>query len=103
MSNTKDSYLAEMRFRAVAQSSHDAIIIADQSGTILFWNKGAKDIFGYDSEETVGRPLTMLMPDRYRQAHQAGLERYSTRGETRILGETVELSGLRRTGEEFPL
>ncbi|MCW5782565.1 MAG: sigma 54-interacting transcriptional regulator [Nitrospirales bacterium] len=103
MSNAKDSYLAEMRFRAVAQSSHDAIIIADQSGTILFWNKGAKDIFGYESEETVGRPLTMLMPDRYRQAHQAGLERYSTTGETRILGETVELSGLRRNGEEFPL
>ncbi|HBP89954.1 MAG TPA: sigma 54-interacting transcriptional regulator [Nitrospirales bacterium] len=103
MGNGKDSYLAEMRFRAVAQSSHDAIIIADQSGTILFWNKGAKDIFGYKSEETVGQPLTMLMPERYRQAHQAGLERYSTRGETRILGETVELSGLRRTGEEFPL
>ncbi len=103
MSDAKDSYPAEMRFRAVAQSSHDAIIIADQSGTILFWNKGAKDIFGYESEETVGQPLTMLMPDRYRQAHQAGLERYSTRGETRILGETVELSGLRRTGEEFPL
>lgn len=103
MSNGKDNYIAEMRFRAVAQSSHDAIIIADQSGTILFWNKGAKDIFGYESEETVGKPLTMLMPDRHRLAHQAGLERYSTRGETRILGETVELSGLRRTGEEFPL
>lgn len=103
MNNGKDNYIAEMRFRAVAQSSHDAIIIADQSGTILFWNKGAKDIFGYESEETVGQPLTMLMPDRYRLAHQAGLERYSTRGETRILGETVELSGLRSTGEEFPL
>ena len=103
MSNGKDNYIAEMRFRAVAQSSHDAIIIADQSGTILFWNKGAKDIFGYESEDTVGQPLIMLMPDRYRLAHQAGLERYSTRGETRILGETLELSGLRRTGEEFPL
>ncbi len=103
MSTEKEHYLAEMRFRAVAQSSYDAIIIADQSGTILFWNKGAKDIFGYESEETVGQPLILLMPERYRQAHQEGLERYSTRGETRILGETVELSGLRKTGEEFPL
>ncbi|MEX2493307.1 MAG: sigma 54-interacting transcriptional regulator [Nitrospirales bacterium] len=103
MSNGKDRGIGEMSFRAVAQSSHDAIIIADRSGTILFWNKGAKDIFGYDSEATVGQPLTLLMPERYRQAHQAGLARYSTRGETRILGETVELSGLRRTGEEFPL
>jgi PAS domain S-box-containing protein len=43
------------------------------------------------------------MPERYRLAHQHGLKRYSTTGETRILGETVELSGLRKTGEEFPL
>jgi PAS domain S-box-containing protein len=103
MSHGKESYGAEMSFRAVAQSSHDAIIIGDQSGTILFWNKGAKEIFGYESEETVGQPLTLLMPERYRLAHQHGLKRYGTTGETRILGETVELSGLRKTGEEFPL
>ena len=103
MSNEKDGDLAEMRFRAVAQSSHDAIIIADRSGSILFWNKGAKDIFGYESDETVGQALTLIIPERYRQAHQNGLKRCCTTGETRILGETVELSGLRKTGEEFPL
>src|SRR5690606_34518229 len=54
-------------------------------------------------EETVGQPLTLLMPERYRHAHQHGLTRYSRTGETRILGETVELSGLRKHGEEFPL
>ena len=103
MSHGKEMYGADMSFRAVAQSSHDAIIIGDQSGTILFWNKGAKEIFGHESEETVGKPLTLLMPERYRLAHQHGLERYSKTGKTRILGETVELSGLRKTGEEFPL
>jgi PAS domain S-box-containing protein len=103
MSHGKEIYGAEMSFRAVAQSSHDAIIIGDQSGLILFWNKGAREIFGYESEETVGQPLTMLMPERYRLAHQRGLKRYSATGDTRILGETVELSGLRKTGEEFPL
>ncbi len=103
MTDDHAGYVAEMRFRAVAQSSHDAIIIADQSGTILFWNKGAEDIFGYESEEIVGHPLTRLMPERYRQAHQGGLERYTKTGTTRILGETVELHGLRKSGEEFPL
>lgn len=103
MSDEREHDMAEMRFRAVAQSSHDAIIIANQSGTILFWNKGAKDIFGYESEETVGQPLILIIPERYRQAHQYGLERCRTTGETRILGETVELSGLRKSGEEFPL
>lgn len=103
MTDDHAGYVAEMRFRAVAQSSHDAIIIANQSGTILFWNKGAEDIFGYESEEIVGHPLTRLMPERYRQAHQGGLERYTKTGTTRILGETVELHGLRKSGEEFPL
>lgn len=103
MSHGTESYGADMSFRAVAQSSHDAIIIGDQSGTILFWNKGAQEIFGYESEETVGQPLTLLMPERYRLAHQHGLKRYSMTGESSILGDTVELSGLRKSGEEFPL
>lgn len=103
MSDGTEQFGADMSFRAVAQSSHDAIILGDQSGTIVFWNKGAKEIFGYESEETVGRALTLLMPERYREAHQQGLKRYSLTGETRILGETVELNGLRKTGEEFPL
>jgi PAS domain S-box-containing protein len=103
MTDDHAGYVAEMRFRAVAQSSHDAIIIADQSGTILFWNKGAKEIFGYDSEETVGQPLTRLMPERYRKPHQDGFDRYTKTGTTRILGETIELHGLRKSGEEFPL
>lgn len=103
MTEEQESFGAEMSFRAVAQSSHDAIILGDESGIIIFWNKGAEEIFGYSSEETVGQPLTLLMPERYRHAHQHGLSRYSRTGETRILGETVELSGLRKHGEEFPL
>ena len=94
---------AELRFRAVAQSSNDAIIIGDQVGNILFWNSGAQTIFGYQSEEVVGKSLTMLMPERHRTPHQQGMSRFSQTGETRILGKTVELHGMRKTGEEFPL
>ena len=103
MKKEDPTFAAEMRFRAVAQSSNDAIIIGDQPGNILFWNKGAQTIFGYETDEVVGRPLTLLMPERYRPQHQEGMKRFSTTGETRILGKTVELHGLRKTGEEFPL
>jgi PAS domain S-box-containing protein len=103
MKPEKPIYAAELRFRAVAQSSNDAIIIGDQAGNILFWNSGAQTIFGYQSEEVVGKPLTLLMPERYRTPHQHGMARYSGTGETRILGKTVELHGIRKTGEEFPL
>ena len=103
MKKEKQIDAAEMRFRAVAQSSNDAIIIGDQGGHILFWNSGAETIFGYDSDEVVGKSLTLLMPDRYRTPHEHGIARFSTTGETRILGKTVELHGIRKTGEEFPL
>ena len=87
MKKEEPTFAAEMRFRAVAQSSNDAIVIGDQPGNILFWNKGAETIFGYEADEVVGQPLTLLMPERYRPQHQEGMKRFSTTGETRILGK----------------
>jgi PAS domain S-box-containing protein len=94
---------SEMRFRSVAQSANDAIVTADGSGTIVSWNRGAAAIFGYTEEEAVGKSLTILMPERYHEAHQAGMHRVETTGETHVIGHTVELEGLRKSGEEFSL
>ena len=94
---------SEIRFRSVTQSAADAIISADGADNIISWNKGAQTIFGYTEEEAVGKPLIILIPERYRNAHQRGLERVNSTGETRIIGKTVELSGLRKNGIEFPL
>ena len=96
MEEAKQTDAGEIRFRAVAQSSNDAIIIGDQAGNILFWNSGAQTIFGYQSEEVVGKSLTMLMPKRYRAPHQQGMARFCGKGETHILGKTVELHGLKK-------
>ncbi len=87
----------------MAQSSNDAIIIGDQGGNILFWNSGAQAIFGYQSDEVVGKSLTLLMPERYRLAHLRGMARFCGTGEAHLIGKTFELHGLRKTGEEFPL
>jgi PAS domain S-box-containing protein len=94
---------SEERFRSVAQSAIDAIISADGRGNIVSWNRGAQTIFGYTEEEVLGEPLTLLMPERYREAHQSGLERMQSTGESRVIGKTVELHGLRKDGSEFPL
>ncbi len=94
---------SEERFHSVAQSATDAIISADGRGRIQFWNKGAEAIFGYTEDEVMGRPLAMLMPERYREAHQKGLERAYATGERRVAGKTIELNGLRKNGREFPL
>jgi PAS domain S-box-containing protein/putative nucleotidyltransferase with HDIG domain len=94
---------SEERFKAVVESAHDAIISADSRGNIVSWNKSAQTIFGYRAEEILGRPITLLMPKRYRQAHQAGLERIHCLDDVGHIGRTQELYGLRQDGEEFPL
>ncbi len=94
---------SEERFRCVVQSAGEAIIIADDRGHIISWNPAAERLFGYSEAEVVGRPLTLLMPARYREPHQQGLERIRATGASRLIGKTVELHGLNKAGEEFPL
>ncbi len=94
---------SEKRFRSVAQSATDAIISADSADNIISWNKGAQTIFGYPEEEALGKSITILMPERYRDAHLKGLHRVNSTGETRVIGKPIELAGLRKDGSEFPL
>jgi PAS domain S-box-containing protein len=94
---------SESRFRSVAESANDAIITADHSGKITFWNQRATVIFGYSAEEMISQPLTKLMPERHQKAHRAGMRRLITTGETRISGQVVELQAIRKSGEEFPI
>src|SRR2546427_289663 len=64
---------SEERFRSVVESAIDAVVLADQVGTIVGWNRAAEEMFGYAQSEVLGRPLTIIMPERFREAHQAGL------------------------------
>ena len=94
---------SEGMFRNVAESAYDAIISADEDGAIMFWNKGAEKMFGYTAGDVLGQPLTILIPERYRSAHIAGVKRRRSGEPSRIMGQSLELEGLRKDGEEFPL
>ncbi len=93
---------SELRFRSVAEAASDAIILADSAGNIVSWNSGAQEIFGYREEEIVGRPLTLLMPERLRDSHQHGWSHFLPTADANIVGKTIELTAARKTGEEFP-
>jgi PAS domain S-box-containing protein len=90
-------------FKAIMDASRDAIVSADESGRIVFFSGGAAEMFGWAAGEVLGRPLEVLMPERYRAAHRAGLARFSATGDARVVGRTAELEGVRRDGEEFPM
>src|SRR4029079_6412891 len=76
------------QLRAVAETSQDAIITKDLNGIITSWNKGAERIFGYEANEMIGTPVSLLIPAERHDAAPAILERI--RHEQRIaLYETV--------------
>lgn len=94
---------SEEKFRAVAQTANDAIVSSDGKGKIIYFNQAAERIFDRTAEETVGQPLTILMPQRYQTPHQQGFARFMASGEPHVIGRTVELAGLNKKGEEFPI
>ncbi len=93
---------SEARFRSVVATAGEGIVLGNQDGEIILWNPGAASIFGYDMTETLGRPLTMLMPERFRQAHTRALAAAARRGHP-IHRKPVEFVGLHKDGTEFPL
>jgi PAS domain S-box-containing protein len=95
--------ISEERHRSMIQSTSDAIISADGSSRIISWNRGAQNIFGYDPEEILGKPLTLLMTEKYRDTHYRMMDRTLAAGKTSLTAKTVELQGLRKNGGEFPL
>jgi PAS domain S-box-containing protein len=94
---------AEQKFRSVTESAIDAIISADHTGRIMSWNTAATRILGYTPEEAVGRQLELIIPERFCDAHREGMKRVTERGESRVIGRTVELFARTRGGKEVPI
>jgi PAS domain S-box-containing protein len=94
---------SEERFRSVAESAYDAIITIDIKGRISGWNKSAEKMFGYTSAEATGRELSFIIPPHFIEAHRIGLERMEHGGTRHVVGNVVELAGLRKDGTEFPI
>ncbi|WP_035408202.1 bifunctional diguanylate cyclase/phosphodiesterase [Bacillus sp. SJS] len=97
------SIQSERKFRSVFESANDAIILADSRGVIISWNQGAERMFGYKELEVTGQKLQMIIPDKFKEAHQRGMDRYLSTKEERVVGQTVELEGLNKNGNEFPI
>ncbi len=94
---------SEKRLRSIVQFTNDAIILMDTQGNVTFWNKGAERSFGYTADEMIGRPVARIVPERFREAHQRGVERVAAAGRLTMQASMFELVGLRKDGTEFPL
>src|SRR5437764_10784454 len=81
---------AEDRYRALVECATDAIVSADARGRVVAWNGAAERMFGYRVDDVLGRPLTIVMPEDRREAHDRGVGRFSASREARIRGRTDE-------------
>ncbi len=93
----------QAQFRAVTDHANDAIVSTDGQGTIVVWNRSAAHVFGYSEAEVLGRPFTELIADRSRAAHDKTLKWVAESGDRSVLGQSVELVGRRKDGNEFSL
>ncbi len=89
--------------RSITQAAADAIISINCNGIIIGWNKAAEKIFGYTSAEMLKNDLSKIVPPQYKLGHNLGLERLKIGGDKKIIGKTIELTGLRKNTEEFPI
>ncbi|MEK6748318.1 MAG: CHASE domain-containing protein [Pseudomonadota bacterium] len=93
----------QMHFKSISDTANDGIVSADKNGNINYFNKAAQHIFGYTADEILGRPISDLMPERYRAPHTSGFKRFIGNGLSANAGTPIELYGLRKSGDEFPL
>jgi PAS domain S-box-containing protein len=90
-----------MKFRSVAESAIDAIVSIDAEDRIIYWNPAAAKIFGYSEDEVLGQPVTILIPERLREAHRQGLERFRLTGKRVLIGKVAEVQAVRKDATEF--
>jgi PAS domain S-box-containing protein len=89
--------------RSVLDSAPDAMIIIDARGIIRFANRQVTALFGHANGDVVGRPVEILLPERFRHRHVAHRQGYSSNVRVRPMGMGLELFGRRADGSEFPV
>jgi PAS domain S-box-containing protein len=87
----------------MVMSAPVAIVVAEETGTVVLVNNKLTDMFGYESSELIGKPIEVLMPERYRGGHVAYRDEYASNPRQRPMGSGLDLAGRRRDGSEFPI
>lgn len=93
----------ETRIRAVTENAFDAIITTNEDGEIETVNHAVEKMFGYQPSELLGKNVSMLMPEPYREEHHRYIERYRVTGQGQMINNRAELVGQRQDGSCFPL
>ncbi|MBN1290034.1 MAG: PAS domain S-box protein [Actinobacteria bacterium] len=95
---------SEEKFRTIASTANDAIILIDNDGKVAFWNRAAEKMFGYPESEILGEELHMMLaPAEYKEAFKKGFQFFKETGKGGAVGKTVEMNGMKKNKDSFPI
>jgi PAS domain S-box-containing protein len=94
---------AEEKFRMVVESAPNGILVIDTNGRIVLVNSQTERMFGYARDEILGKPVEMLLPERFRDAHPALRKEFFSNPAARRMGAGRDLFGRRKDGSEVPV
>ena len=97
------SSISQNAFREIFQSMTEGIVVVDKNGAILVVNPIGEEMFGYKSNELIGKPLEILLPERFRGKHLQFRNTFIDNPVPRQMGLGRDLTALRRDGKEFPV
>lgn len=91
----------EWIYKQIVDFAQDAILFADREGNIRVWNSGAETIFGYTSEEAIGKSLDIIVPEKLRERHWEGYYKVMETGETRYGSELLKVPAAHKDGKRI--
>jgi PAS domain S-box-containing protein len=98
-----ESRAADEGFRALIESAPYAMVLASREGLMLLVNSQTEHLFGYERAETLGKPVEMLVPSRFRAPIPKNRATFFGEPRTRPMGAGLDLWGGRKDGREFPM
>lgn len=91
-------------YELIFDNALDAVLSIDIDSKILAWNKQAEKVFGWQIEEVLGKNMVdIIIPYQHRLSHQKGMSRFISTGESTVLNKRIEITGINRNEEEFPI
>jgi diguanylate cyclase (GGDEF)-like protein/PAS domain S-box-containing protein len=94
---------SEARYRSIAGSAHDGLVVIGEEERIVDVNPAAERMFGWGRKELLGQPVQVLMPERYRQRHHESIGRFMEQGASNKFNQPRQFEAVRRDGTEFPV
>lgn len=94
----EDEVVTDETLATLMRTLADAVVIADPTGTIVFWNAAAERLFGWSAAEAVGSQLERIVPERLRDRHNAGFHHAMASGETKYGEQLLQVPAVHRDG-----